>query len=72
MRTDTTFDHWDTTPVQIKTKKVKGKVVGVPIGCYQPDDYTGEEWRVRQSVEKVGDEMWNQSCGLDTSEFDYL
>jgi hypothetical protein len=66
------YDKWDTTPVQATKKVVKGKELYVPSGTFQADDYTGEEWRIRQSVEWDGDELHSQSSKLDFSEFDYL
>ncbi len=38
MKTDTTFDHWNTTPVPVKS-------------AYKSDAYTPSEWRTRQRVE---------------------
>lgn len=71
-KTNTTFDHWDTDPVQAEVKIVKGKKKVMPIGSYQPEDYTGREWMVRKSVERDGDDHWVNSSALDFSEFDYL
>lgn len=60
VQTDTTFDHWNTEPVLVKTQ------------AYKPDDYTGVEWQMRQEVERYGDDMFNHSTGIDFKEFDYL
>ncbi|AUR94159.1 hypothetical protein NVP1193O_028 [Vibrio phage 1.193.O._10N.286.52.C6] len=73
MKTDTTFDHWDTTPVQALPPRVvkKGSYL-TERGTYKPDEYTSAEWRCRQSVEHDGDDSYTQGTGLDFSEFDYL
>ena len=73
MKTDTTFDHWDTTPVQaLPPRVVKKEMYLTERGTYKPESYTGVEWRVRQSVEHDGDDSFTQGTGLDFSEFDYL
>ncbi len=55
----TTFDHWDTKPV---VKKFS----------FKSDNYSMEEWCVRQSVERAGDDMWKESSQLDYGEFEGL
>jgi len=73
MKTDTTFDHWDTTPVQaLPPRVVKNVEYRTERGTYKSENYTSAEWRVRQSVEHDGDEYFAQSTGLDFSEFDFL
>ncbi|CAH9014361.1 conserved hypothetical protein [Vibrio phage 424E50-1] len=78
MKTDTTFDHWDTTPTQISHRKSRNKSHGsaetivVPVGTFQPEEYTSEEWQLRQSVERAGDDMWKESSKLDFGEFEGL
>ena len=50
MKTNTTFDNWDTTPVTVKR-------------AYTPESYTAEEWDVRREVDVSGDEMWTNAGG---------
>ena len=50
IKSTTTFDHWDTTPVEIKR-------------AYTPDTYSPEEWDVRNEVEVSGNEMWTNAGG---------
>lgn len=53
MKTDTTFDHWDTSPVKEKAS-------------YQPESYSAEEWRIVKDVERAGDDMWTYSSWVNT------
>lgn len=42
------FSHWDTTPVKVKH-------------AYKPDNYTSLEWKLKQTVDHIGDSNWESS-----------
>ena len=78
MKTNTTFDHWDTSPTQVTYRKSKNKTQGsaatiaIPVGTFKSEGYTLEEWQLRQSVERSGNDMWKEAAKLDFGEFEGL
>ena len=57
MKTDTTFDHWDTTPVPVVN----------PAYTFKPDNYSNSEWGAYQSVSRMGNDLWENAGTIDVS-----
>ncbi|BAV80848.1 hypothetical protein [Vibrio phage RYC] len=51
MKTDTTFDHWNTDPVPVKY-------------AYVPEEMTLEEYRAKMEVERDGDELFTHGVTM--------